>query len=117
MYLPMTLTSSLIAQESLSGSDLLALLTCVGLATWRVTYMLQNESGPWDLLIRARERVGVTHNEDGEPETHVHTWTYCLYCFSVWVAIILACLPVLFSIPFALSTVAILVDRLRQPWQ
>lgn len=58
-------------------------------------------------MTKARERVGVTHNENGEPETHVHEWTHCIWCLSVWVAIILLCLPVLVSLVFACSAVAI----------
>jgi len=113
MSWPLMLTTSLSAQGSLSAHDLFV----YGLATWRVTHMLLYESGPWGILIRLRSGVGVTHNEDGEPETHVHTWTYCLWCLSVWVAIVLVCAPSIIAVVAALSAVAIFADLGRIRWQ
>ena len=48
------------------------------LGVWRLTYMLEAEDGPWDLVLRLRRRMG-----DG-------LWGRlmdCFYCLSLWIAI------------------------------
>jgi hypothetical protein len=47
------------------------------LATWRVTHLLVNEDGPWNVITRLRRRIG-----DG-------FWGQlmdCFYCASMWVS-------------------------------
>lgn len=48
------------------------------LAVWRVTYLLNAEDGPADVLARLRRRLG--HGGAARLVT-------CFYCLSVWVAI------------------------------
>lgn len=45
----------------------------VGLAAWRISYLLVFEGGPRDVVKRLRERLG---------------WPVlqCVYCLSVWIA-------------------------------
>jgi len=48
------------------------------LAVWRITHLLANEDGPWDLILRLRKAVGSGF------------WGKlmdCFYCVSVWVAL------------------------------
>ncbi len=48
------------------------------LAVWRITHLLANEDGPWDLILRLRKAVGSGF------------WGHlmdCFYCLSLWVAL------------------------------
>jgi Protein of unknown function (DUF1360) len=47
------------------------------LTVWRITYFLQAEDGPWDIVIRVRQFVG---------EGFLGKLLDCFYCLSVWVA-------------------------------
>ena len=52
-------------------------LLLVTLAVWRVTHLIVNEDGPWDVITRIRRRAG-----DG-------FWgglMDCFYCASLWVS-------------------------------
>ena len=51
------------------------------LSVWRVTHLLNAEDGPWDLVVRLRQRAGTG------------LWARlldCFYCLSLWVAAPLA---------------------------
>ena len=55
------------------------------LAVWRLTHLLAAEDGPWDLILRARGRLGAT------------IWGKmldCFNCLSLWIAIPFACFVV-----------------------
>ena len=74
-------------------------------ATWRLSSFVVNEYGPFEILaiIRAKQWSGAFE---------------CIWCLSVWIGIFLTIfywytpsLIVLLCLPFALSTVAILVDK------
>jgi hypothetical protein len=80
-------------------------------AVWRVTHLLHDEDGPWDLARRTRERLG------GGP---VGRMVACFYCLSVWVA--LPFVPWVTSawgsglvVWAALSGAAIVIERLSDP--
>ena len=47
------------------------------LATWRVTHLLANEDGPFEIIVRARARLG-----DGL----IGGLLDCFYCLSLWIA-------------------------------
>ena len=47
------------------------------LAVWRITYFLQAEDGPWDLVVRVRLAVG---------NGFWGKLLDCFYCLSVWVS-------------------------------
>jgi len=83
------------------------------LCVWRVTHLLNAEDGPWDLLLRLRQRAGTGF------------WANlldCFYCLSLWIAA-----PLAYGIAKqwrerlllwpALSAGAILLERLsrREP--
>jgi hypothetical protein len=78
------------------------------LVAWRITHLLFAEDGPWDVVIRLRQKAGAGF------------WGElldCFYCLSLWIAAPLAFLlgggwvERLFLWP-ALSAGAILLERL-----
>jgi hypothetical protein len=81
------------------------------LAVWRLTHLLADEDGPWDLVLRLRQAAGSSF------------WGHlmdCFNCVSVWVA-----LPFAFGLAGgwrkglllwpALSGAAILLERATSP--
>jgi hypothetical protein len=52
-------------------------LTLGILAVWRVSYLFASEAGPWNLVVRIRQRAEQAFHTD---------LVSCLYCLSVWVA-------------------------------
>lgn len=93
------------------------------LATWRVSAMLTKETGPFHIFERMRELSGIEHDADGGvlivPNKLFAELFSCVWCVSIWVATFWAVLwfflpDIAFyaSLPFAISTVAILIDRL-----
>jgi hypothetical protein len=48
------------------------------LVVWRLTHLLNAEDGPWDLVVRFRDRLG-----DGV----VGRLLGCFYCLSLWIAL------------------------------
>ncbi len=54
----------------------------LGLAAWRLAYLLARESGPYDALIRLRARARGVLRSDAPPEQ-----PGCVLCVSVWTAI------------------------------
>jgi hypothetical protein len=51
------------------------------LATWRVTHLIVEEDGPWDIVARLRRRAGAGV---------LGQLMDCFYCASLWVAIPMA---------------------------
>ena len=101
--------------------DNLLLFLVMGCATWRVSYMLLYERGPFDLFIEIREGIGIGHYQDGKPSSYPETFFgllfSCVYCMSVWIAgafVLLALLSQLIAywlaLPFAVSALAMLID-------
>ena len=82
------------------------------LATWRISHLLLYEVGPYQILVKLRELVGVVHDEEGTPLEHKYQWTQCMWCFSIWVALVVKYLPVKVLDVFALSGAALLIGRI-----
>ena len=62
------------------------LLTLI-LATWRLTTMLVNETGPFKVFKNLRDAVGVGLEDDvGDPLTFLGGLLSCTWCTSVWIA-------------------------------
>lgn len=74
--------------------------------------MLVAEPGPGRLFVRIRELTGITHTEDDHVLSH-GDWTplYCVWCTSVWVALVLMFVPVIVLLPLAVSAAAIIVQE------
>ncbi|WP_273566082.1 DUF1360 domain-containing protein [Maribacter halichondriae] len=49
-----------------------------GLAVWRITHLLSNEDGPFDVVFTLRKRVG---------QGFFGTLLDCFYCLSIWIAL------------------------------
>ena len=80
------------------------------LATWRVTHLLANEDGPWDLIARVRARLG---------NGLLGRLMDCFKCLSLWVAVPMAFFvsrrPVEIVLTWlALSGAACLLERIGQ---
>jgi hypothetical protein len=93
----------------------------LGLAVWRLTSLLVEEQGPWYIFERLRYWLGVRYDEHSERYgmNVIAEGLTCIWCASVWVAGFWAVLFLIFptwvipiSLPFALSSTAILIERL-----
>jgi len=81
------------------------------LGVWRITHLLQAEDGPWDLVVRLRQKTG---------DTFWGGLLDCFYCLSLWIA-----LPFALGLGAgwkerlllwpALSAAAILLERMTMP--
>lgn len=86
-------------------------IVLAALGVWRLTHLLNAESGPWDLLARARGALG---------RNVLGAMLDCFYCLSLWLALPVACglaldwRQRLLAWP-ALSALAILLERTTQP--
>lgn len=94
----------------------------MGLATWRLTSMLMSEAGPFDIFVKFRELFGIRHYDDGSVLSYKTNFfcklLQCVWCCSVWVgagfAVLHFFLPtvaIYFALPFAFSTIAILLQE------
>ena len=85
-------------------------LIVFGLATWRISTMLINEDGPFDVFFRIREWTG--------DEGFFADLFSCVWCMSVWVAIFLILSAIMnktitlyLMLPFALSAIAVILEE------
>lgn len=80
------------------------------LCVWRITHLLAEEDGPWDLIARLHQKLG---------DRFWGRLMGCFYCLSLWIAIPFACLlgqtwgEQLFHWP-AISAGAILLERVTR---
>ena len=100
----------------------------IGLATWRLSALLSYENGPRDIIRRFRERIGIEHiipyQKEDEITINAEGGLFadlicCVWCLSVWFAIIIiVCYSLwpgealLVCSPFAISAVAIIIERI-----
>ena len=94
----------------------------LGFATWRLSAMLSYEIGPFGIFFRLRGLLGFNQFDNGEevaPETFFGNLFACVWCLSVWIAIgvwiayRLWTPTLIIAVPFALSAVAIMVERIN----
>lgn len=73
------------------------------------------EDGPYAILRKGRERLGVQHDDDGIPVAYVGEAAQlvsCMYCLSVWVGIVMVLwVPRWLRVALTCSAGAIAVDR------
>lgn len=87
-------------------------LIVMGLATWRVSHMLINERGPFDVLTELRSQFGVRHDYEGRPISWPdNSLLECVWCLSVWVGLLFTLAPTKMSLPFAFSGATILLEN------
>jgi hypothetical protein len=82
----------------------------LGLATWRISHMLVWEDGPWDIFEKYRNAL--------EEEFFFDKLFSCVWCLSVWVGAILVLSAIIdktvtiyLMLPFALSAITVLLER------
>lgn len=98
----------------------------ISLATWRASSLLVNEKGPMNIFERFRDWAGIEVTQLGDrpeyykavPDTFLAQILDCVWCCSVWVALFWVAFyylaPILsfwFSLPMAISALAIVIDR------
>ena len=90
------------------------------LAIWRVSSMLVQEEGPGDIFVKLRHKVGVQHDMHNRAygESFISKLFTCVVCMSVWISTFFVIgdkiqggLMRSASIPLALSTGAIIINR------
>lgn len=97
----------------------------IALAAWRLAVLLVAERGPFDAALRLREMAGIVHDDEGEPvgipETTIARALACVWCSSVWTAMLTVAAwvyaPVVVVVLAAAGVAAIVqvtVDRLRR---
>lgn len=63
------------------------LLFIIGmLATWRASYLLQNEPGPAGIFLRLQAWMAKHEKRPGD----IGDGFYCFYCLSMWIALPIA---------------------------
>lgn len=101
--------------------DIGILLIFIG-ATWRLSSLLVDEPGLFDIFTKLRHWAGVRFDEQSEPygKNEIAKIFCCIWCMSIWIGIMLtisyATIPVYtswFCLPFALSAGAISVRAIR----
>ena len=87
--------------------DILAIV----LATWRLANMLVNEDGPGRVFVWVRRGLGIVQDDEGKT-IGWSDWSplYCVWCTSLYTAILLLFLPKPVAWVLALSAVACLID-------
>lgn len=64
-------------------------------ATWRLSYMVTSEEGPWRVFFHLKNALGAYDlDEKGTPRTWVGRGIICMYCVSFWVGLFFS-LPML----------------------
>lgn len=93
---------------------LILTIALTAVAVWRISYMLVNEDGPFDLFSNFRLWVA---SKTGAIYDFLDSLFACIYCMSVWVGIAATILyainpTILFylSLPFIFSACAIFID-------
>lgn len=97
-------------------------LVIFGLATWRVSSLIVDEDGPFDIFLRIRKLAGIVHDENGKPlmipERFFSKLLSCVWCASVWVGFFWTAVCCLFpevayllALPFVLSAVAVFLNK------
>lgn len=92
------------------------------LATWRLSsFFSKLEDGPFNIFHKLRKIAGVRYDKNGDAygSNHFAKGLLCLWCNSVWFAIILVLLYyllgtilMLIALPLAISAVVIIIDQI-----
>lgn len=97
-------------------------MTVLVLACWRLTSFMVQEDGPFGMFAKFRHLIGVRYIEGSSTPYGTNVISRllsCTWCCTMWIGIALTVayvvepvLTVLASLPFALSTGAIIVERI-----
>lgn len=101
----------------------------LGLATWRTSSLLAEESWPWDVGDKLRRAIGVRYDEESFPygKNELARQVMCVWCITPWVGLVWTVAWLLWprvtfvvALPLALSTVAVVMNargvRSRRRW-
>lgn len=83
-------------EASRGGGVSITSLIVLSLAVWRLSYLLVDEDGPGDILVKFRWLIGIREKVTAEGsrvlETHgiIARLFLCVWCLSVWIALIFA---------------------------
>lgn len=99
-------------------------LLILALAVWRLSALLVYERGPFDVFVAIRKKAGIGHDNSGRPDMWPDRYfaklLSCVWCLSVQIAIvvtilfaILGNLVIIVLMPFALSALAIALERVN----
>ena len=93
-----------------------------GLATWRISSLLVNETGPFDVFVKIREVFWIKHKDKAPyeyPETFFAQLLSCVWCVSVWVGLFVTLawffvpsVAFLVCLPLSLSAIAVVVQKI-----
>jgi hypothetical protein len=90
----------------------------LSLATWRISSLLANEDGAWNIFGRLRYKSGVWYDEYSNKNVNNEfaAQLSCIWCVALWVGAILSmlhyfipALTFLIALPFAFSTVTAII--------
>lgn len=84
-------------------------LLIYGLACYRITQMLVNENGPFDIFIRLRSWLVRNAHRNIIFDMFAKLFS-CKYCMGIWVAFLLVFLPGIVVLIFAVAGVQSLVE-------
>lgn len=67
----------------------LVVLFINGIAVWRLTHLINKESGPWEMFAKFRDRIGIVYDERGQRTSgnELGKMVNCFWCLSISVAV------------------------------
>lgn len=93
------------------------------LAVWRLSSLLVNEEGPFNLFVGIRKLAKIEHDADNipilYPSNELAQMLSCLWCTSIWVALAYLLFWLAFPVPavylsyiLGMSAIAVLIDKM-----
>lgn len=92
--------------------EMLILIIIVALGGWRLAVLLNEERGPFNIMVHIRSRFRVEHSDDGTPFSYPDRFPgsvfACAWCMTFWTCIaVFGILLVIPEIAFLLAAWAI----------
>ncbi len=84
-----------------------------GLAAWRLASILVDEDGPFNVVHELRKATGIEYRDDGAIVSPNWNPLTCVWCTSIWTAIVVHFLPDIVRKVLAISAIACLIDEGR----
>lgn len=94
-------------------------LVILSLSTWRISSLVAQEHGPFDVFGRLRDKLGVVYDLEGTPAgtNEVSRAIICVWCNSLWIGLAWYVMyyldpvaTITVAMPFALSALAVLIE-------
>ena len=94
-------------------------IAVISLAVWRISSLLSREDGPFYIFSKIRHLAGVEYDINSKPipKNELSRGLLCLWCTSIWVSVVFCVIyflwpswTVMMLTPFAVSTIAIVID-------